>query len=188
MFKLNKNIKILEFSLALILVLAGVILRLLPHEPNFTPILTIALFGGVYFSRRVGLVLPLVAMVISDIFIGYYDATLMAFVYASFLLCVILCFWLKKHKKWYAILGSSVLGAVLFFAITNFAVWAFTSWYPKTMPGLVECYVMGLPFFKNTLLSSLFYSIVFFGAYEAVRAFVRKKISRTEMASVIVDR
>ena len=175
MLKLTKKEKTLEFIVALLLILIGVSLRLIPHAPNFTPIAAIALFGGVYFSRKIALILPIGAMVISDIFIGYYEPKLMIFVYGSFLLCVVLGFWLKKHKKWYTIGGSAILSAVLFFLVTNFAVWAFTPWYAKTLSGVIQCYLMALPFFRNTLLGDLFYVTVFFGAYELIGVWVRKR-------------
>jgi len=177
---LTKKGKILEFSIALLLILIGVSLRLLPHPPNFTPILAIALFGGVYLSRKTAFFLPILAMVISDIFIGYYGFKLMIFVYGSFLLCVILGFWLKKHKKWYTVGGSTILSAVLFFLITNFAVWVFTPWYAKTFSGIIQCYLLALPFFKNTLSGNLFYVAIFFGVYELVRVWISKKFKITE--------
>lgn len=172
--------KILEFSIVLVIVLIVVGLRLLPHPPNFTPILAIALFGGVYFSRRIAFALPIAAIVISDIFIGYYEASLMFFVYGSFLLCVILGFWLKKHKKWYTIGGSAILGAVFFFLISNLAVWALTPWYAKTISGIIQCYLLAVPFFKNTLLGSLFYTTVFFGVYEIAKVWVGKRFGISE--------
>jgi len=172
---LTKKGKILEFLIVLLLILIGVSLRLLPHPPNFTPILAIALFGGVYLSRKIALILPITAMIISDIFIGYYELKLMAVVYGSFLLCVVLGFWLKKNKKWSTVLGSSLFAAIIFFLLTNFAVWAFTPWYAKTFSGIIQCYLMALPFFKNTLLGNLFYVTIFFGAYEIVEVWIRKK-------------
>lgn len=132
-FNLRTKLKFLELIIALSLILTGAILRFFPHPPNFTPIAAIALFGGVYLSRKLAFILPVGAMVISDIFIGYYQISLMAFVYGSFLITVLLGFWLKNHKKWYNVGGSAILSAVLFFLITNFAVWAFTPWYPKTV-------------------------------------------------------
>ena len=85
MEKLTKKGKILEFSVALLFILIGVSLRLLPHPPNFAPIAALALFGGVYLSRKIAFILPMAAMMISDIFIGYYEFGLMIFVYGSFL-------------------------------------------------------------------------------------------------------
>ena len=184
--KLLDQEKFFQTLIAIIFVLIGVSLRLLPHPPNFAPILAIALFGGVYLSRKIALILPIVAMVISDIFIGYYEFSLMFSVYGSFLLCVILGFWLKRHKKWYTIGGSAIISAILFFLITNFAVWVFTPWYAKTLSGILQCYLMALPFFKNTLLGNLFYVSCFFGAYEIVKVWVRKKFTILKELPIIL--
>ena len=168
-----KKNKILELLIAVLFIAAGVILRILPHAPNFTPIAAIALFGAVYLPKKIALILPIIAMAISDAFIGYYDFKLIAVVYVSFLLCVVVGFWLKKNKKWYTVLGSSFLTAFIFFFFTNFAVFAFSEWYPKTIFGLVSCFTMALPFFKNTLLGDIFYSGVFFGSFELIRVWIK---------------
>ena len=166
-----KNFK---FIIALFFVLIGVGLRLVPHAPNFTPIAAVALFSGVYFSKKIALTLPILAMLISDLFIGFYDFKLMVAVYGSFILCAILGFWLKKHKKWNTVAGAAFLSSAFFFVITNFAVWLFSSWYTKSFSGFIQCYIMALPFLKNTLLGDLFYTAVFFGAYELSTALVGK--------------
>jgi hypothetical protein len=163
-----------EFILALFFVLAGVILRLLPHAPNFTPIAAIALFSGVYFSRKTALILPVAAMAVSDMFLGFYDIKIMTAVYGSFILSVVLGFWLKNSKKWQTIGEAAVLSSVLFFIITNFAVWIFTPWYEKTFFGIIECYAMALPFLKNMLLGDLFYTASLFGVYELVKILIKK--------------
>lgn len=174
----TKTEKNLEFLIALLFILVGIIFRLLPHPPNFVPIGAIALFSGVYLSKKRALILPLTTMLISDLLIGLYEPKLMISVYGSFLLYVLLGFWLKKRKKWYTILGGSILGGILFFLITNFAVWIFTPWYQKTLMGLIQCYLMALPFFKTTLSGDLFYAIMFFGAYELAIALMRAKIKK----------
>ena len=184
MKKLTKKGKILELSIALLFILIGISLRLLPHPPNFAPIAALALFGGVYLSRKIAFILPMAAMMISDIFIGYYEFGLMIFVYGSFLLCVILAFWLKKHKKWYTVLGSSLFAALIFFFLTNFAVWIFTPWYAKTFAGLIQCYLIALPFFRNTLLGNLFYVTAFFGAYEIIKVWISKKFRIMELSTI----
>lgn len=178
--KLNKNGKYLELIVAIIFIGIGVALRLLPHPPNFAPIAAIALFGGVYLSKKLALVLPLIAMIISDIFIGIYDQKLMFFVYGSFILCVCIGFWLKNNKKLLTVFGSSVLGATTFFLITNFAVWAFTSWYDKSFAGLIQCYVMALPFLRNSLFGDLFYVVIFFSTYELLNLLIRNKFGVAE--------
>jgi hypothetical protein len=178
--KKNQKNEILKILTAVIFILIGAGLRIIPHSPNFAPIGGLALFGGAYFSKKTALILPLAAMVISDVFIGYYEAGLMFFVYASFLIYAVLGFWLKKNKKWQTIGGSAILGAILFFLTTNFAVWAFTPWYAKTFSGVIQCYLMALPFFRNTLLGDLFFTAVFFGAYETAKLLIKKKTGLKE--------
>lgn len=174
--------KILELLIALSFIFLGAGLRLVPHPPNFAPIGAIALFAGVYLSKRWALALPLAAMFFSDLFIGFYQSVLMIAVYGSFLLTVLLGFWLKKYKTWYCIGGGAILSALLFFLITNFAVWAFSPWYAKTLSGLWQCYLMAIPFFRNTLVGNLFYTLVFFGAYSFVESWLTKNLRAAQLA------
>ena len=152
----------------LVFTLAAIFLRLLPHPANFAPIAALALFTGVYcvkFSKW-WLLVPIAAMVVSDIFIGVYDLRIMAVVYGSFLIAGLVGVVVSKHKKVQSILLSSVLVSVIFYLTTNFAVWMFGTLYPLTFEGLISSYVMALPFFRNTFFGNLFYVSVFFGVYE----------------------
>jgi hypothetical protein len=182
---ITKQENTLEFWTTLLFISIGISLRLFPHPPNFAPIVAIALFGGVYLSRKIALILPLIIMAVSDLFIGFYEPKLMASVYGSLLLFGVIGFWLKKHKKWYTILGSAFVSSVIFFLLTNFAVWAFTPWYPQTISGLIWCYLMALPFFKNTILGNFFYVSCFFGAYEMAAILVRIKTRQRSFLNVI---
>lgn len=173
--EISKKGKFIEFLIALIFIVFGVSLRILPHPPNFAPIAAIALFGGAYLSKKTAFVLLMIAMLISDIFIGFYEVKLMAFVYGSFLICVVLGTWLKKNKSPLTVVGSSLLGSLLFFLLTNFAVWAFSPWYSKDFQGLAQSYLMGLPFFRNTILGDLFYVAVFFGLFELTEIWIKNK-------------
>jgi len=77
--------------------------------------------------------------------------------------------WLKNHKTVANVLGASLFGSIIFFLVTNFAVWAVPhSMYPHNLQGLLQSYIMGLPFLKNTLLGDLFYVGALFGLYEVV--------------------
>ncbi len=167
--------------LALSLILFGILLRFIPHAPNFTPVAAIALFGAVYLNRRYALLLPLFLMMISDIFIGFHDAIF--FTWGSFMLVVFLGFRLKEHKNPMAIISMSLLASVLFFLITNFGVWVI-GWYPRTLEGLISCYVMALPFFRNFTLSTLCYVAVLFSAYELIA----KRIERTKLAKALLNK
>jgi len=151
--------------LGIVFVVFAVGMRFLPHTPNFVPIGALALFSGVYFSKKWGLIAPLTAMLASDLFIGFYDFKLMAVVYGSFL-ALVLAGWLVRKNKSFATITAGVLGgSVFFFLTTNFAVWLMSNWYPHTLDGLILSYTLGLPFFRSTLLGNLFYSGIFFGVY-----------------------
>ena len=185
---ISKEGKILEFLVAIFLILVGGAYRLLPHNPNFAPIVAIALFGGVYFSKKVALALPVITIIISDFFIGFYQPSLMAFVYLSFFISVFLGFWLKNHKKWYNIVATALLSSVIFYILTNFAVWAFTNWYPKDFSGLIDSYIMALPFFRNTLFGDLFFTGLFFGTYEIIEILIRRRFTVSKTISVSISK
>jgi hypothetical protein len=146
-------------------VLIGAVARIIPHMPNFAPIGAMALFGGAHMNKKQALTLPLLAMVFSDFIIGFDSVPMRFAVYGSFLLIVLMGMFIKNHVNAKNVIIVSLLASILFFIITNFAVWAFGSMYPKTALGLGEAYFLAIPFFRNTLLGDLFYSGVFFGVY-----------------------
>jgi len=147
------------------MILAAAIIRLLPHPPNFTPIFAMALFGGAYIdNKKMAFLLPLATMLISDLFIGFHS--LMLVVYGAIAIITALGFLLKNRVRPSTVIGSSILGSIIFYLISNFGVWSLLGTYPQTPAGLVSCYVAALPYLKNTLISGLFYSAVMFGAFE----------------------
>ncbi|MEW6061863.1 MAG: DUF6580 family putative transport protein [Bacteroidota bacterium] len=153
-------------------ILLAALSRLMPHPMNFSPITAIALFGGMYFDKRFAPVLPLLAMLISDYVIGFYDG--MEWVYASFLISVGTGMWLRSRQSAPLVVAATIVNSVLFFIITNFGVWVSGMLYPKTLTGLVECYIMALPFFRNTVAGDLFYVAVMFGGYELAMKYLPK--------------
>lgn len=162
-----KNNKEKLFLILLILLGAvSVILRLLPHMPNFAPIGALSLFIGLYATRKWWLLAPIAVMLVSDGLIGFYDWKLMSVVYGSFLVYALLGRIIRNNKSFATVAGSAFAGALFFYLTTNFAVWAFGNWYPHTVQGLILNYELALPFFRNTLLGDLFYAGVFIGSYE----------------------
>jgi len=154
------------------LIILGVTLRLMPHIPNFAPIGAIALFGGAILSRKIALWLPLVAMLISDIFLGFYQG--IEFTWAAFMLVAVFGMALSR-KGFFTRISLGVLGTgVIFFVVSNFGVWLTSGMYSHTWAGLVQCYYMALPFFRMTFLSDMTYSVMLFGVYEVVTYLVRK--------------
>ncbi len=164
-------------------------MRLMPHPPNVTPIAAMALFGGAHFARkRTALLLPLAAMYLSDLVLGFlvYDFgwfhAFMPFVYASFVLTVCLGF-LVRHRLTVLTVGAAALvGSVLFFIVSNFGVWLISSLYPKTLTGLAGCYVAAIPFFRNMLAGNAVYTLILFGGFALAQRHL--PVSRDEPAAL----
>ncbi|MGH8119316.1 MAG: DUF6580 family putative transport protein, partial [Gammaproteobacteria bacterium] len=106
-------------------------------------------------------------LLLSDLVIGFYPPVAMLFVYTGFILCAFLGHALLREQRTLLRWGSSVLaGAVLFFILSNLGDWLTGLNYPMTWQGLLECYTMAIPFFRNTLSGDLFYAACLFGIYE----------------------
>ena len=80
----------------------------------------------------------------------------------------------KENKKVHTILGGTILGSILFFIITNFTVWSFGTMYVNNISGLLQCYYMAIPFFRNSLVGDIFYVGVLVGSMELVLYLVTK--------------
>lgn len=159
---------------ALVVVLAA-LSRLVKHPFNFTPVVAMSIFAGAYMQKNWGIFIPLLAMLVSDYFIGFYDWQIMASVYVSIALAFFIGKWLKKHLKWYNVAISAVASSVVFFLVTNFAVWAFFDWYPHTLAGLSSCFTLALPFFRNTLAGDIVYTAILFGAFDFATNYAKSK-------------
>jgi len=147
-----------------VLILSAALLRLIPHWPNFTPVAAIALFGGAYITRKAfAFILPFAALLISDLFLGFHSY--MFAVYISFALTVGLGILLSKNLTVLKVVGGALASAILFYILTNFAVWMITPQYTKDFAGLITCYAAAIPFFYNGILGDLFYTTVLFGAF-----------------------
>lgn len=154
-----------------ILIIAfAVILRILPHPPNVAPITAMALFGGVYINKKYALIVPLIALFLSDLVLGFHDT--MIFVYGSFLLTGLIGIWLKKHKSILNIVVGTFFSSLLFYLITNFGVWLVSKMYSPTIHGLLESYALAIPFYRNTLIGDFIYTGIFFIAYENIARFI----------------
>jgi hypothetical protein len=161
--------------LAVVLIGLAVASRLLPHPPNVAPITAVALFGAVFLPRIWSLLLPIGALLISDAIIGMYGGV-MLFVYGSFLLSVVIGWWVRQQPSIQRLVISTLIASVSFYVITNFGVWLLSGMYSAGLDGLVASYVAGLPFFRNTLIGDIGYTFALFGvAYLAqMRPLARK--------------
>jgi hypothetical protein len=151
------------------MIVAAALSRILPHPPNFAPISAIALFAGAYIADKkyLALAVPLLAMLLSDAVLemmtgwGFYSG--MWVIYLCMALVTILGFRLAEHRSSVRIASFSLLASVMFFIITNLAVWASSGMYPHTTLGLQACFVAAIPFFQNSLAGDAFYAVVLFG-------------------------
>ena len=151
-----KNLK--HFVLPIGLILALSISRLIPHPSNFTPILAAGVFAGFYFRNFIlSLFIVISAMFIGDLAIGFHST--MIFTYSSLILAFAIGLLIKKFN-FKEILFSGLSSSVIFFAVTNFGSWLTLEMYEKNFSGLLQSYFMGIPFFHNTLISTLIYLIV----------------------------
>jgi len=180
--------------LAVILIVVAAISRLIPHPPNFAPIASLAIFGGsVIANKKYALILPLGALLLSDILFelftstqGFYDIS-QTFVYGAFILITLLATRIKQPNT-KNVLFACLWGGVIFFVLSNFGVWLTGEFYPKTFTGLIACYEAAIPFYKNdlfgnmllnTFMSDFFYTALLFGAYYLIQKFTfsRKAIA-----------
>ncbi len=166
--------------LAISLIIVGILLRFMPHAVNFTPVAAIALFSGAYLKRKYAIIVPLALMAISDVFIGMHNVVI--FTWGSFVLAALMGTFIRKNKSAMRIAGMSLAASFVFFVISNFGVWVM-GWYPQNMKGLIDCYVMALPFLRDFTVSTLIYSILFFSAYELVARLVKE----TKLAKVLLS-
>jgi hypothetical protein len=146
------------------LIVACALSRLVPHPWNFSPIEATALFAGATLAdRRLAMLVPLVAMALSDLFLGLHSG--IPVVYA----CMALIAWFGRGLAGKAgVLRVAAYGfasAVFFFVVTNFFVWAESGMYTRDWAGLVSCFAMALPFFQNSLLGVATYSLILFGGW-----------------------
>ncbi|MGL4596884.1 MAG: DUF6580 family putative transport protein [Bacteroidia bacterium] len=145
--------------------------------PNFTAVAAIALFGGAMLtSRPMAIFVPLVAVWISDLvlnntvyaqagqsFVWFYEGFYWQYIPTA--LTAIIGMLMLRKVNMGSLVSSSLVSTVLFFVISNFGVWASTTMYAKTAGGLMTCFAAGLPYAGYTLLGTLFFGVVLFGAF-----------------------
>jgi hypothetical protein len=164
-----------NFFLILIVSLIIIAARLIPHVPNFSPLAAVILFSTMLAKDKKYLIMPFVALLVSDFFLGFYHLGIMLSVYGSFTLILLLGYWVKKYKNITNLITATLGAGLLFFLVTNFAVWYFGTWYAHDFSGLMLSYMMAIPFFKQTILSNLLYTGLLFGVYETVQLLVKQK-------------
>lgn len=160
---MNKQFFSGRFFILCGLIIAGALTRLIPHPDNFTAIGAIALFGGAHLAnRKLAFIIPFLAMMLADMFLPF---GFNLWIYAAFAGIVAIGLLLRERKGFMPVLFASLASSVLFFIISNFAVWFSGGIYTRDIAGLIECYIAAIPFFGNTLAGDMFYCGVFFGGF-----------------------
>lgn len=152
----------------LLLVIATIV-HLMPLPFGVSSIGATALYAGAYGPRRGSWAVPLLLLLAGNLVFGFYDLTVMAFVYAGFALSTFAGRWLLGGKRSYKLFCAAVaLGATIFFLVSNFAIWL-VGMYPPTIAGLVHCYVNGLPYFGQAMLADAAFCFVLFGLHPLLK-------------------
>jgi hypothetical protein len=157
----------------ILLLVIGALSRIAPHPANVTAVGALAVFSGSRYGAAKALGITVATMLISDAVLGFHSV--MWATYGSFALSVLLASFLLRKQSLVRIAGVTLASSILFYLITNFAVWLVPgSVYPKTFAGLLDSYIMALPFFRNSLIGDFSYTAIFFGGYELVTLFSRR--------------
>jgi hypothetical protein len=171
-----RNAPALRHDLLLALALVGlcVVARMLPHVSNFSPVAAAALFAGAMLGRRwLALLVPVAALLIGDLTLGFDDGRVTAVIYAALALPALIGMIARSHRIWFTAIGGALAASLIFFATTNLAVWAFSGMYSLDSAGLMHCYTAALPFLKYTVAGDLFWSVALFGGASLLRAHSR---------------
>ncbi|MCA9212500.1 MAG: hypothetical protein KDB27_05520 [Planctomycetales bacterium] len=168
-----------------VLVLIAVVARLWFRDiPNFAPVAAVALFAGYVFRSGVlATTVPLTILLITDQIIGGYEPMVMFAVYGSLTAPVLLRPMLRRHLRLdgsrspvgevSALVVCALCASVLFFGVTNLAVWA--TWYKAQPDMLVPCFIQAVPFFRFTMFGDLCFASILFGGYAFVAHTVRQR-------------
>jgi len=143
----------LKISIGIFLVIIST--RLIPHPPNFTSLIALSFYIPAIFGMRY-IAIIIFSFAITDLILGFHS--LLFFTWGSIIIIGIISKYFFKNITG-RILGT-LTGAIIFFIITNFAVWASGSIYDFTLISLINCYVLAIPFFYNTILSTILYSLI----------------------------
>ena len=148
----NLRTNLLLFLSAFVFIL---VFRYFPHPPNFTPVLALTLYTSMYFGLRSS-PFVIMAFALSDFFIGFHQ--LLIFTWGSLAFISVIGMFGKSFLSRFSLL---FLSSIVFFVCSNFGVWLFSEFYSKDFDGLLQCYILAIPFFTNTLISTFIFGMLF---------------------------
>lgn len=170
---IKKNINLI--AMMVFLIFLAVFSRFISHAWNFTLMGGIAIFAGGFFrSKAVAAFVVLGSLLFSDAIIGFHNQMLP--VYFGFLVMMALGSLLTVNSSRTSVLSTSIVGSLSFFLITNFSVWFEGTLYPQTFSGLLDCYLMGIPFFRNQLIGDIVSTYALFAVAKAAQGLYEAKL------------
>jgi hypothetical protein len=165
--------------LAYFFLIFSVLFRVVPHAFHFTPVGATLLFFGANRPRK-ELAIPIALFAGCDFYLTFvrygFPASKeqfisLAFTFAWYAVALLIGSLLREKKDVLRLAAGSLSASITFFVVSNFGVWVSGLLYPLTLGGLVKCYLMAIPFFRNTMLSDLFFTALLFGIPMAIAAF-----------------
>lgn len=153
-----------DAALIVFLIAVDVVARLLPHAPGFLPVAASGLFAARTLRiPPLAIIVPVLGMVLSDVALVGEDWRIQAVGFAAIAIPAIAGIATRRWQGALPVIAVMVPSSILFFLLSNGAVWAFSGMYPPTLSGLAQCYVTALPFLDKTVLGDLFWTGVLFG-------------------------
>lgn len=128
--------------------------RFLPHPPNFTNLITLSFYVPLIFGRKY-ISLVFFSFVVTDLFIGFHKTIFFTWV------TIIIIGYTSVYFR--GIIKDRIKGIIVslitFYILSNFGVWL-SGMYTYDISGLINCYIVAIPFFGNTIISTVIYSSI----------------------------
>jgi hypothetical protein len=176
----SKSQNVLWTDLLLVAFLVGfdALARIIVHVPNFSPLLASALFAGTMLRiRPLALIVPVAALLLSDLVLGFDDWRIATVVCLSLVLPAVVGIVARRFRVSRMLVPAVLSCSLIFFATTNFAVWAFSGMYSADIAGLIKCYIAALPFLQYTVAGDLVWAAILFGgAWLVQTTFMRTRL------------
>ena len=150
-----------DLMIPIIMMTLLVISRMISDIPNFTATIALIMFTSYLIRDKfLSVLVILVSQIICDLYIGIYSS--MFFVYGAYVFIALLSPIIMNKLSFKSVLISSLVTPTIFYIVSNFGVWITGSTYPLSLDGLIMCYVAGIPFFDETLLSTVVFSVTIY--------------------------
>ena len=156
-----------DLMIPIIMMTLLVVSRMISDIPNFTATIALVMFTSYLIRDKfLSVLVILVSQIISDLYIGIYSS--MFFVYGAYVFIALLSPIIMNKLSFKSVLISSLVTPTIFYIVSNFGVWITGSTYPLSLDGLIMCYVAGIPFFDETLLSTVVFSVTIYAMMKLI--------------------